>query len=205
MQESIEAIILAGGKSSRMGCDKALLVWQDRTLLSQICTLALKCASQVYVVTPWTEKYQNIVPQNCQLISEPLLNPEGSNSPLIGFACGLPYITTEWILLLACDLPRLSSTQIEAWYANLAMASPKTMALLPRNPKGWEPLCGFYRRTCLTSLTTYLDSGAGTSGQQSFQNWLNQNLVEELPITDAAYLFNCNTPEDWIKLVSDSQ
>ena len=179
MTESISAIVLAGGKSSRMGCDKALLVWQNRTLLSQICTLALKCASKVYIVTPWTEKYRNLVPQQCQFIVEPLLDRDCSNSPLFGFACGLPHVTTEWTLLLACDLPRLSSTHIERWYPSLATASPKTMALLPRSPKGWEPLCGFYRRSCLISLTAYLDSE-----RKSFQNWLQQNLVEELPVSD---------------------
>jgi molybdenum cofactor guanylyltransferase len=196
MRESLSAIILAGGKSSRMGRDKALLAIAEQTLLSQICTLALKCASKVYIVTPRTEKYRDLVPQECQLIKEPILTQDGSNSPLVGFAFGLPYVTTDWILLLACDLPRLTATQVKQWYPYLASTSPQTMALLPRHPQGWEPLCGFYRRSCLTSLNAYL-----ASGQQSFQTWLDRNIVEELPIEDRSCLFNCNTPEDWQELM----
>ena len=75
MKKSITAIVLAGGQSSRMGRDKALLSFGERTLLSQICHVARECATQVYIVTPWIEKYQHIVPQNCQLIREKLLSP----------------------------------------------------------------------------------------------------------------------------------
>ncbi|MDJ0688637.1 MAG: molybdenum cofactor guanylyltransferase [Xenococcaceae cyanobacterium MO_188.B32] len=187
----IAAIVLAGGKSSRMGQDKALLKIGDRPLLYQICTLARECATQVYVVTPWIAKYQSILPPNCQLIPEKVIG----RGPLSGFAVGLAHVKQEWILLLACDLPLLTASVVKQWCQYLPTVPKSAIALLPSSSKGWEPLCGFYRRSCLSALKTYLEGG-GTS----FQSWLANHTVQELPVRDRQVLFNCNTPEDFHKI-----
>ena len=191
------AIVLAGGESSRMGRDKALLNMGSCALLTQVCLVASRYAAQTFVVTPWIEKYQNILPRGCQLVKEKLVLGSGSNTPLIGFAQGMQLIKTEWVLLLACDLPHISPSQVKQWSLGLATVLPTKIALLPRNAKGWEPLCGFYRRSCVDSLENYIDQGG-----RSFQSWLAQHPVAELPISDRTCLFNCNTPEDW-KLIKD--
>lgn len=196
IEDKISAIVLAGGKSSRMGRDKALINLNGNALLTQVCLLASKCATQTYVVTPWSEKYQSFVPSSCQLVKEQLVLNATSNTPLIGFFQGMQLVKTEWVLLLACDLPYLSLSQVKQWLPALATVLPTEIALLPRHPKGWEPLCGFYRRSCLSSLETYLKDGG-----RSFQSWLARHPVKELPISDRNCLFNCNTPEDW-KLVT---
>lgn len=193
IKQSITAIVLAGGQSSRMQRDKALLPLNGQTMLSQICTIATKCATQVYVVTPWIEKYRDILPAGCQLIAETIVLPDQkSNSPLIGFFQGLQQLETEWVLLLACDLPRLRSSQVKQWSQNLATVLPSEIAFLPRNPKGYEPLCGFYRRRSLPLLEAYISAGG-----KSFQGWLAQYQVKEIPLRDRSCLFNCNTVEDW--------
>ena len=198
-RKSISAIILAGGQSSRMGRDKALLPVDNSILLTRTCNIAHECAESVYVVTPWTEKYQSIVPTECKLISEKLLSSQHkSNSPLIGFVQGIPQITTQWILLLACDLPKLDSSQVKQWSKHLATLLPTEIALLPRHPKGWEPLCGFYRRSCLPLLEAYIADGG-----KSFQGFLAQHPVRELPLEDSTCLFNCNTLDDWKAVISN--
>ncbi|BAU63829.1 molybdopterin-guanine dinucleotide biosynthesis protein A [Stanieria sp. NIES-3757] len=191
--QTTTAIVLAGGQSSRMGKDKALLTISNSSLLNQICTLAQQCASQVYIVTPWIDKYKDIVPTGCTLIQETLLLPNhGSNSPLIGFAQGLQQVEQEWVLLLACDLPRLTSTEVKHWYNYLPEIPDNAIALLPRHPSGWwEPLAGFYRRSCLSLLEAYIAQGG-----KSFQGFLNQHFVAQLPINNWQILFNCNTPEE---------
>ena len=191
-KDKITAIILAGGESSRMGQDKALLTIGNNTLLSRICLVARECSSKVCVVTPWIDKYQNVLPSDCQLIREELMLDTRSNTPIIGFAQGLQLVETEWVLLLPCDLPRLSSSQVKQWLPALATVLPTQIALLPRNSKGWEPLCGFYRQSCLPLLETYIKDGG-----RSFQSWLAQYPVKELLLGDRTYLFNCNTPKDW--------
>ena len=188
----IAAIVLAGGESTRMGKDKALLTLGNETLLSRVCAIAREVATPVYVVSPWIEKYRSILPPECLEVKEELVLNAKSNAPIIGFAQGLATVKTPWVLLLACDLAYLSSSQVKQWSRGLTTVLPTTMAFLPRNPKGWDALCGFYRRNCLTSLSTYIDGGG-----RSFQGWLKNCQVEELKLRDRTYLFNCNTPADW--------
>ncbi len=196
-KESLTAIVLAGGQSSRMGKDKALLTIGKQTLLSYVCNVAQESANWVYIVTPWIKKYRNIVVHpSCYLLQEALVSPsEKSNCPLIGFYQGLQQVKTEWVLLLACDLPRINSAEIKQWCQHLTKMPQDAIALLPRHSKGWEPLCGFYRSNCLSSIKEYLDCGG-----RSFQNWLKENKVIELEVSDRDVLFNCNTPEDWSNL-----
>ena len=193
----ITAIILAGGKSERMGKDKALLEINGQPLLTRTCQIASQCARQTYVVTPWIDKYFDVVPSSCRLIKERLILDGASNTPIIGLTQGMELVETGWVLLLACDLPRLSVSQVKQWSSTLTTVLPTEVAYLPRNDKGWEPLCGFYRRDCLPLLEAYIHDGGS-----SFQTWLNRHPVRKLSVGDRTCLFNCNTPEDW-KLIID--
>lgn len=194
-------IVLAGGQSSRMGRDKALIPIQGVPLLQRICDVALNCTREVYVVTPWIERYRDIVPDACHLIQEVPLPGESetrgqqaeplSHGPLVGFAQGLDRVNTEWVLLLACDLPQLHAAVLQDWVLGLENVAEDAIALLPRHTKGWEPLCGFYRRQCLPLLAEFIDEGG-----RSFQRWLARCPVQELPLSDTRMLFNCNTPAE---------
>lgn len=203
---SLSAIVLAGGLSSRMGQDKALLPIHGIPMLQLVCGIAQNCANLVYVVTPWPERYQHLLPATCQLIQEVSLPGESTGTlsssskatiplphgPLIGFAQGLAQVQTDWVLLLACDLPRLRVEVLQAWADELHSVGQDTFALLPRHAKGWEPLCGFYRRSCLPTLTDFIHQGG-----RSFQQWLRQHSIQLLPLPeDDLMLFNCNTPTD---------
>ncbi len=204
LKTQLSAIVLAGGLSSRMGQDKALIEVDQVPLLRKICQIALQCADSVYVVTPWVERYRAVVDRQVQFIQEvPLSNQPGEpNGSLVGFMQGLAIVQTEWVLLLACDLPGLREDVLQDWAAKLSdvegarcEADTARVALLPRNPEGyWEPLCGFYRQDCLPSLEAYV-----ANGERSFQGWIDQQsdqAVQELLVGDRQMLLNCNTPED---------
>jgi molybdopterin-guanine dinucleotide biosynthesis protein A len=118
------------------------------------------------------------------------------HGPLVGFAQGLAQVETDWVLLLACDLPQLQVKVLQHWAAGLEKTAEDAIALLPRHPKGWEPLCGFYRRQCLPMLTKFISDGG-----RSFQHWLTQHPVEELPVSDTQIFFNCNTPADLERVI----
>jgi molybdopterin-guanine dinucleotide biosynthesis protein A len=195
-KSSLTAIILAGGQSNRMGQDKSLIKIHGQPLLTRICTLAEECASQVYVITPWIERYESILPNRCLFIRE-VLPPHQTkpHGPLLAFLQALSKLETEWVFLLACDLPNLNLAEVELWMSYLPQTPEAALALLPRNPKGWEPLCGFYRRRCVNSLNEFVRNCG-----QSFQGWLSQVQVMELPVGDPQVLFNCNTPEDLERL-----
>lgn len=187
----ITAIVLAGGRSSRMGEDKALISLQGVPLLQRVCGIAASCADTVYVVTPWPERYQHLDLPNCQFIRE----CPHSQGPLVGFAQGLTQVDTEWMLLLACDLPKLQVEVLQDWIAKLDSVDDDAIAALAHHPQGWEVLCGFYRRRCLPQLLEFINQGG-----RSFQKWLQNYPVQTLPLSDPNILFNCNTPEDWAVL-----
>lgn len=186
---ALSAIVLAGGRSSRMGQDKALLTINGVPLLRLVCGIANELCDPVYVVTPWPEGYQGLLPASCQFIQEvPSPLPHG---PLVGFAQGLAQVQTDWVLLLACDLPRLRVEVLQNWAAGLDSVGEEAIALLTHHEEGWDPLCGFYRRSCLPALMEFINQGG-----RSFQHWLAQHPVQLLPLPDAQMLFNCNTPAD---------
>lgn len=196
---NLSAMVLAGGLSSRMGRDKALVEVEGIPLLQRVCSVAQQCTDQVYIVTPWSDRYQELMfrtAPSIQFISETRPPEDITHSPLTGFLQGLSQIPIQpqcdWVLLLACDLPDLNATILQQWIAALPQMPETVMACLPKNPKGWwEPLCGLYRSRCRSSLAAFV----GASGR-SFQRWLSHEVVHELPLSDPRMLLNCNTPED---------
>jgi molybdopterin-guanine dinucleotide biosynthesis protein A len=183
----INAIILAGGKSSRMGRDKALISIQAVPMLQRVYQVATSCADTVYVVTPWQERYQHLLPRNCNFIRETILG----QGPLMGFCQALKQVQSDWVLLLACDLPKLQIEIIQEWKLLLNMVDDQAIAALVYSDTGWEPLCGFYHRRCLPKLIEFINQGG-----RSFQEWLSLHPVYTLPLAEPQMLFNCNTPED---------
>ena len=175
-----------------MGQDKALIAVNGVPMLQRVCQVAQQCCDRVYVVTPWPERYQAILPSSCRIVRE-TPPPEDSESPgpLVGFAQGLAQIQATWVLLLACDLPALRGEALRAWQTQLSAADADTVALLPQHPKGWEPLCGFYRQSCLLSLQAFIEAGG-----RSFQRWLASEKVQPLAVAERQMLVNCNTPAD---------
>ncbi|MDB9315673.1 molybdenum cofactor guanylyltransferase [Spirulina sp. CS-785/01] len=195
---AIAALILAGGKSSRMGQDKALIPWEGIPLLKRVTDTAKTCCQSVYLLTPWPEKYQDILDPNINTLTE---NPTGQGS-LVAFSQGLEKIaqnqTLDWVFLLACDLPQLDITILQQWQDKLSQLPPEILAVVPQqtvSPKDsyWEGLCAFYRPTILSLLKKYIQNGG-----RSFQKFLDSLPVHPLVVTPEteAMLFNCNTPKD---------
>jgi molybdenum cofactor guanylyltransferase len=213
---ALSAIILAGGKSRRMGRDKATIEIDGIPLIRRIYDVVAGCGDrdifpiEIYVVTPWIERYRKVLPIDCNFIAE----ESPHQGPLCGFAQGLSQISSDWVFLVACDLPNLSTLAIESWIDRLKDIPPQSIAYLAKHADfGWEPLCGFYRRSCLNSLWQYIDDGG-----RSFQGWLKMNLVTELMMiqsreyldtdsanpVDRSILFNCNTPADLASVLNRS-
>ncbi|NJK61643.1 MAG: molybdenum cofactor guanylyltransferase [Synechococcaceae cyanobacterium SM2_3_1] len=198
MHSSISALILAGGQSSRMGQDKALLSLHGRTFLQHVCEIAGQVTHEVLILTPWPEKYQSILDLEWNLIQE--MHP--GQGPLNGFLQGLQLLSTrpdppDWILLLACDLPLLDPDTLQAWAEQLQQLGMDQLALIPHQPQGWEPLCAFYRLQCFPGLSEFAEAGG-----RSFQSWLDQIAVQPLHLSEPEkkMLWNCNTPTDFKKI-----
>ena len=195
---SITTLILAGGMSRRMGQDKARLVVLEFPLLTQLCTVGLSVNHHVYVVAGADRDYSDIIPSGCEQIIDPVL--EG---PLVALSHAMVKLISQcpkdvdndWVLVLACDLPKLSIVAVNAWAERLPTLPKGTIAYLPRSEKGWEPLCGFYQVSAVPLLKDFVASGG-----RSFQRWLLQEsvapFVRELEWDDRQVFLNCNTIGD---------
>jgi molybdopterin-guanine dinucleotide biosynthesis protein A len=206
-QNHLISLILAGGMSSRMGEDKALITWQGQPMLYRVYQVAAECTEQVYLITPWRTKYQplftrELLPTKVQWIDE----SQPGAGPLVGFYRGLTALHQihqsffdashdHWVLLLGCDLPDLDSAIIKHWRSHLSAMNRDILAVVPHSEKGWEPLCGFYRCRILPELTKYVEQGG-----RSFQKWLQTMPVINLLVEDEArkMLKNYNTPLDFL-------
>ena len=194
----VTAIVLSGGKSSRMGRDNALLEINSETLLSRTCRIALEVADSVYIVARSQEQYQKASAQN--LPHSYLVLDQQFDGALVGFWQGIQAIVNpaDWILLLACDLPNLQVDILQILASQLASLPETAIAYLPRYvdetlQKQWEPLCGFYRcLQCQDSLREFINNDG-----RSFQKWLINQEVIEIENVPLAMLFNCNTPDDF--------
>jgi molybdenum cofactor guanylyltransferase len=196
MGDYISTIILAGGQSRRMGQDKAMLPLDPLasdlmieganntiTLLQQTCIIAKSCTKRVFVLS--STLYD--LPLGCQWIAE---DPP-HQGPLKAFAGCFGQIESEWILLLACDLPYLDAQVLQRWMGELAQVPASSIAYLAPHPKGWECLCGFYRQQCHQSLQDFIMAGGN-----SFQAWLRDQEVQAIPHPEPHMLINWNSPAD---------
>lgn len=219
---SLAAVILAGGRSSRMGHDKALISVGGETLIQRTCRIALHCSDRVDVVTPWPDRYRSVLPNTVGFIPEtPSPGQAGAfQGPLMALITALsvlqarPEQSPAWVLALACDLPNLSAAVLATWRDQLANLEPHYLAYLPKGQQRWEPLCGFYRVTALESMQEY-----AATGGRSLQAWLNQQAmpgriptprrfpllgcrrldagrIAPIPDIDEAMFVNVNTPGD---------
>lgn len=201
----ITAIALSGGRSSRMGRDKALLEINGRTMLLRTCLTALQIAESIYIVVRSQEQYQKAISEitDCTF----MVLDKKFGGALVGFWQGINAIAEapDWILLLACDLPNIQSDIFQTWASRLADLPDSAIAYLPRYSddhaiKQWEPLCGFYRWRCRDSLKAFIDNGG-----RSFQKWLINLEVAEISQVHPSLLFNCNTPEDFCLVNTSSE
>ncbi len=191
MPNAVPIFILLGGKSQRMGTDKALLNLGEQTILERTLDLVTALSDEVYLLTPWRDCYQPYLSTTVRWLDDP-----AQQGGLVALNQGLKILKLQgWVLLLACDLPKLDQGQLEQWIQQLDEIPTRYTAALVNQGQFYEPCCGFYRDTAQTSLQEFIDQGG-----RSFQKWLATVLVFPLAIANPAMLFNCNTPADFATL-----
>jgi molybdopterin-guanine dinucleotide biosynthesis protein A len=133
--DDVTAFILAGGKSSRMGTDKALMAWRRRTLLETSLDLARALTREVLIVGD-REKFTSYGP-----VVEDTFRERG---PLAGIHAALRASATDLNLVLAVDLPFVELKFLK--YLLSQARATNALVTLPRASGGWQPLCAVYRR-----------------------------------------------------------
>jgi molybdopterin-guanine dinucleotide biosynthesis protein A len=178
--------VLAGGKSSRMGRDKAALPLGGRTLLEHIADAVNEAAGSVTLIGP---AYPGV-----NIPAVPDLHP--GLGPLGGIHTALMSSHAEWNLILACDLPRISAPFLTALMS--AAEASGADCLIPAGPSGrLEPLCAAYRRGCRDAAGTALEHGVRkvTDGFAGLR-------IETWSVPESFWFQNVNTPEEWTRYLN---
>jgi molybdopterin-guanine dinucleotide biosynthesis protein A len=183
----VTAFVLAGGKSSRMGSDKAFLRLGDETLLSQALKLGGTVAEAVWIVGD-AKKFAAF-----GRVVEDVYRDRG---PLGGIHAALSGSTTELNLMLAVDLPFVTQKLLQ-YMLSRALESG-AMVTVPRTGSGVQPLCAVYRRGFAEVAEQSLLEGKNKI--DSLFARVETCVIEESELVRAGFseqMFrNLNTPEE---------
>jgi len=175
--------VLAGGRSSRMGRDKALLSFQGCRLVQFVAAQAREAVDQVTLVGE-ISRYANLG----YPVIEDILPGRG---PLSGVHAALTKTDAEWNLILACDMPQVGRTFLEQLMTR-AEASPAS-AVIPVGPDDRpQPLCAVYHRRCGSEIAQALERRV-----HKVTEALAALEIDFWPVPHADNFHNVNTPEDW--------
>ena len=180
--ESISGYVLAGGKSSRFGSNKALALLAGKPMIEYSLDLLRQYSQYIYISGVKDEyKFLNIA------MIEDLVNEKG---PISGIYSCLKKATTQYNLILSCDMPFVSKQMIEYL---LAHSKTNEATYFTNDQKDIYPFPGVYTKQCLPIIEQMLN----------MNNYRMKNLLDrvcskacEIDRADQYRLTNINREED---------
>lgn len=192
VQGDITGVILVGGKSRRMGRDKAFLEIEGKPLFQRVLELFQESFSRVVLVGGAPERFA--------AYDLPLLPDIYPGSPLGGIYTALSQVETGHIFVSSCDIPFPSRAVLRY----LCSLSDGFDAVVPETLKGYEPLFALYRKNCLDPVRSQLESGDFCA-----YAWYPQAKVRVVSPAELVSLdpegtafCNINTPEQFAQIAS---
>ncbi len=182
----VYGLILAGGSSSRMQRDKAVLRYAGKSQLDRAFELASRHVARVFVSV---RASQTADPARAQ--RPMIVDSVAGEGPIVGIRSALAAHPEAAWLVLACDLPFLSDAALsqllrERDAGGLATAFRSAHDGLP------EPLCAIWEPASARVLTSYQDEGGRCP-----RKFLIRHAAKLLEPLDRRALDNVNTPEEY--------
>jgi molybdopterin-guanine dinucleotide biosynthesis protein A len=180
----IAGFVLVGGRSRRMGRDKALLELGGKPLLMRAVELLQPLVSEVTLIGARSRYSQFGYP----VIEDQYL----AEGPLVGLATGLKNSTADWNLFLACDMPHVRAEMLHLIKEQTSKSSAQ--AVVPKTRRHWQPLCAAYHRSCLPETERAI-----AAGKLAIMDLLPLLSVESVHVDaqDEGMFRNVNTEQDW--------
>ncbi len=185
----LSIVIQAGGKSSRMGTDKALVAFRGAPLLRHILSQTAQLALPTLIITNQPAGYLQFgLPLHGDIHQD--------WGALGGLHAAIYHAPTRHCLVLACDMPFVNLPLLQ----HLIALAEDFDAIVPRltDEKLAEPFRAVYSRACLPAIEAAI--AAGKRRVNSFFDQVNIRYVDQPEIEqyDPRLLsfFNVNTPEE---------
>ena len=185
-----EAFILAGGASSRMGADKSQLLLENQTFVERIADTLLTVTDSITLVGG--REYSTL-----STVAD--VYPQWG--ALGGLHAALSACRSEWAIVVACDLPFVTSELFQ----RLASLRAKSRRLVPIQPDGRpQPLAALYRADpCAARATELIEKGRRRP--LDLLEAVNTRWVEFTEIANLAqaerFFVNINTPGDYYEAI----
>lgn len=184
----VQGFILVGGKSSRMGEDKARLRFGGRTSVELIAA-ALQGATQIITTVGGPHRTVEALP------NIPDLRP--GRGPLAGIEAALRHANSEYCLVVACDFPFVTGELFEFLLGRAAGSDAVVPMQADARP---QPLCAVYRaENCLPAAASAI-----ATDRHSPRALLEQVRTHYIPFDELCHLagsrnffFNVNTPANY--------
>lgn len=189
----MNAVILCGGKSSRMGRDKALIRINNRPIVKIVYDSLKVIFNEVALsVKKGTDDYKAL---GYRLIEDNL----PGTSPLVGIYSALQELEGGHIFVIACDMPLIDIGFIAAMQEEI---SDGYDVIVPVTADGIEPLYGFYSKNCIGPIKNRIDRG-----DHKVINFYPEVKTKQIDImagqwtgVDTKFSLNLNTPADMERL-----
>jgi molybdopterin-guanine dinucleotide biosynthesis protein A len=139
-------VILSGGKSTRMGTNKAFLEIGGKRLIDRIMLMFRDMFREVILVTNSPLDYLD---QDCIIASDIFKN----KGALGGIYTGLFYASCDHVFVSACDMPFLNKSFIE----HMIKCRDRYDIVVPELPDGLQPLHAIYSKRCLSPIKKLMD------------------------------------------------
>lgn len=192
----VTGVILAGGASSRMGSNKALLPHKGGRFIESIYRELCEIFPEVILVTNTPEQY-HFLP--CRKVPDIF---EGMGA-LAGLHAGLSQSSNPAVFAVACDMPHLDPWLIR----HIANRGAGCDLVLPRSRHGYEPLHALYREGCLPVMEKCL-----AGGERRIVSIMPHLRVREIAADEVARFdptfdsfSNINTPQEYYELRNGSK
>ena len=178
-------LVLAGGRSKRMGRDKALLEHDGRSQLERMMALLGECVDRAFVSTSQAQRDE---PERRRF--DQIIDRYEDMGPLAGILSAMDeYPQADW-LVVACDLPNIDAATVR--YLIDARSPEQPFTAFTSSHDGLpEPLCAVYRSGTDSILREFVDDGIRCPRKILIRS--DTCLLEQL---NPRSLDNVNTPDD---------
>ncbi len=188
-QSDVTGVILTGGKSTRMGRDKAALSIHGQPLFERVHQALAQVCTQLQIAG----KRPDTAPADLPCFADTY-----PGSSLGGLHNALVNAATEWVLVLPCDLPCPSPQLLQTLLAQ----RDGVQAVIPRTRYGVEPLIACYHREILPQIETRLQKNQLRLIDLPDNMKIRYLEEQDLPSGWRRALINLNRPQDIERLHS---
>jgi molybdenum cofactor guanylyltransferase len=180
--------VLVGGKSSRMGQDKAGLPLHGKTMAEHVAAAVAEAAGSTTLIGP---------PDRYSSLGFPVIaDARPGLGPLGGIHTALTATPAAWNLIAACDLPAISPAFLKELMSEAEASGAD--CLIPAGPSGRpEPLCAAYHSRCRESIGAALDRNI-----RKVTDGLTGLRVVTWRVGEIGCFQNVNTPQEWTQYLN---